>query len=901
MIRKDTFDKFFDLQPDREFVELLKTPVHAEPPMNWGNGKMLEGEFTFSGMYINADFPDEKGVLETAYADFNEFLKVCKITGDNFPVNIIYKESEVFESYTVDIKEDGITLSAGDTEGIRRGLVWIENELSKNEGPFLKEKTVSKTPHIEDRITRGFFSPTNRPPKNGDELSDDIDYYPDEYLNRLAHDGTNGLWIYTKFKDILPSNLVKEYGKGHEARLEKLKKVIKNCARYGIKVFVFAIEPGAHDGALDTHPEARGASAAWGGGNSFCTETEFGKAYCAEATRTMAELLPDLGGHINITTGERITNCSNSVNNDCPHCSHLPRGRILAGAVDALTEGFRQAKSNMKMVSWTYGHRGWQPEDIEDYVKYAPSDAYLMQNFDDMGTPVQLGKKRLAADYWLAYAGPSQMFIDTAEACKKYGKKLFAKMQICCSHEVASVPYVPVPGLVFEKFKGAFELGVKGVMECWYFGNYPCFMSKAAGELSFLHDFSDEDAFLEELAAMHWGRTNAKQVVKAWKLFTKGYENYPVNVMFNYYGPMHDGIVWELQLIPKNFSLARTWFSVDKTDGDRIEECLFGHHTIDEAEILTKIMSDNWNLGLEELKKIPECDGYIYAEQIACAKALGILFESGHNILRFYQLRELMGFEKGDASKQLAEMKKIVIEEIRLTKEMIPLCEKDKRLGYHSEAENFKFFPLKLEHRIKQLENLLITEFVEIEKRIADGLVPFEYYKGVEDDIPHYQMGKDSLDNASWVDLDKSSNFRAAYDKENLYFEFKSKEKFTVRFSPEFTLMHVDPTIEVTEECKFKHGYNNKLYHGLHLDDGMAKLKNMWNITPIPADEGMHFTVTLKRDEIGWTNDEHLMKLRVGFESHETGHMSLWAKEPNPVYTLGKSEVSPGQFVWLMP
>ena len=97
---------------------------------------------------------------------------------------------------------------------------------------------------------------------------------------------------------------------------------------------------------------------------------------------------------------------------------------------------------------------------------------------------------------------------------------------------------------------------------------------------------------------------------------------------------------------------------------------------------------------------------------------------------------------------------------------MAELCEIDKRLGYHSEAENFKFFPLKLQHRIKQLENLLVTEFVEIEKRIADGLVPFEYYKGVEDDVPHYQMGKGSLDNADWADLEKSSNFRAAYDKE---------------------------------------------------------------------------------------------------------------------------------------
>lgn len=902
MLREIINDEYFNLQPEKEFIELLKIPVHSEPPMNWGLGAMQKDEFSFSGMYLNANFPDENHLLDTAYEDFNEFLKVCKISGNVFPVNIIYKKTDVFESYEIIIKKSGITVSAGDTEGIRRGLVWIENELSKNEGPFLKEKTVLNFPHIEDRITRGFFSPTNRPPKNGDELSDDIDYYPEAYLNRLAHDGTNGLWIYTSFNAILPPGMIKEYGKGHEPRLEKLRSVIKKCARYGIKVFVFAIEPlsvkSANGEILKNYPQVKGATAEWGQGNCFCTETEFGKAYCIDSTETMAKILPGLGGFINITAGERITNCSNTVTNDCPHCSHLPRGKVLADTVEHFCEGFRRSDPNMKVVSWTYGHRTWKTEDIEDYVKYSPSDACLMQNFDDMGTPVQLGKKRLAADYWLSYAGPSDLFVNTANACKKYGKKLYAKMQICCSHESASVPYLPVPGLVFEKFKGAYELGVKGVLECWYFGNYPCLMSKAAGELSFLHDFSDKDSFLEHLAGIYWGRTNAKQVVKAWKLFTDGYKNYPVNIMFSYYGPMHDSIVWQLQLIPKNFSLPRSWFSTDRCDGDRIDECLLGIHTIDEAEFLTSKMSSLWKDGINELEKIPQNNCYAYKEQINCAKAIDILFESGHNIIKFYQIREKLGFEYGNPKELLSEMKQIVEREIELSQNMISVCNADSRLGYHSEAENFKFFPLKLKHRIEQLENLLATEFVEIEKRISDGLVPFEYYKGVEDGVPHYQMGKNSLDNADWLELnDFGAKFKAAYDEDSLYFEFISDEKFDVRFTPEFVLMHVAPTVEITKDTKFKHGYANPLYHALKVDNGLEKLEKMWNITKIPSD-GMHFVITLKRTDIGWTKDTP-MKLRIGHE--KSGHTSLWAQEPHPVHYLGKSEVSPGQFGWLMP
>ena len=76
-------------------------------------------------------------------------------------------------------------------------------------------------------------------------------------------------------------------------------------------------------------------------------------------------------------------------------------------------------------------------------------------------------------------------------------------MQICCSHELATVPYIPAPGIVFDKYKGAYGLSVEGVLQCWYFGNYPSIMSKAAGELSFCSDFSDKDVNLTQNWLFH--------------------------------------------------------------------------------------------------------------------------------------------------------------------------------------------------------------------------------------------------------------------------------------------------------------------------------------------------------------------------------------------------------------
>ena len=49
------------------------------------------------------------------------------------------------------------------------------------------------------------------------------------------------------------------------------------------------------------------------------------------------------------------------------------------------------------------------------------------------------------------------------------------------------------------------------------------------------------------------------------------------------------------------------------------------------------------------------------------------------------------------------------------------LCEQDARLGYHSEAEVYKYFPDTLKWRAHQLERLLTEDFAEAENVLASG------------------------------------------------------------------------------------------------------------------------------------------------------------------------------------
>ena len=57
--------------------------------------------------------------------------------------------------------------------------------------------------------------------------------------------------------------------------------------------------------------------------------------------------------------------------------------------------------------------------------------------------------------------------------------------------------------------------------------------------------------------------------------------------------------------------------------------------------------------------------------------------------------------------------------------------------------------------------------------------------------------------------------------------------------------------------------------------------------------------ITLDRERIGWTKTRP-MKLRIG-EAVRATNPSLWVHEDDPVQTLGKNEVSPCEYGWLMP
>ena len=737
MIDYQLYDEFKDKLPPITFDKELSLPMHTKKPARFNERCACDGEVFLESLHIFYDFPDDEGLLRTSYDDFSAFLDSVGIKRADKGYFLVFEKHELscFEAYKIRVDYDGITVISGDTEGVRRALVYIEDEMKRRGGSFLPVGEISRTPFIKNRITRCYFTPSSHAAieEFENELCDERDYYPDEYLCRLMHDGINALWLGASLRYLVKTPLVSGYGVDADKRMKKLNSVIEKCRKYGIKVFLFAVDPASSycNPHLLDHPELMddvdGAEY-----RLLCPSQKKGVEYLQSSIKELFTKAPHLAGFINLTVGESLSTCaSDGAVLRCRRCRERfgSIGKTLAFVEKTIADAMHEVAPEAEYISWTYEQRNWDYNDLAESCEKRDAGVIHLQNFEDYGRPVQLGRERVSYDYWLSYAGPGRLFEQTIELNKKAKRKTYAKIQVCSSHEISTVPYVSVPGILYDKYKYFKENGIEGVMQCWFFGNYPCLMNKAAGELAFVSFAESKREFLESLAGIYWGQ-DAPAVASAWLSFEDGYRNFPVSVSFEWLGPMQDSPAVPLQLKPKDRSMPSTWLATDAVGGDRIGECMCNGHTHEEILELTMRMTDGWSEGIKYLAELQDYSDQDRLEQLSVANATHLIFKSGYNVIRFYYLRRLLGIGKGDAKALLSKMKDIAYEEISISEKMIGICQNDNRIGYHSEAHGHKIFPEKLRWRIEKLHELLKTEFIEVEGRINAGMPPLAFYCG---------------------------------------------------------------------------------------------------------------------------------------------------------------------------
>ena len=599
----------------------------------------------------------------------------------------------------------------------------------KMSGDFdLRRRMQGKTPWLKNRISRCCF--------NRNELGDDVDHFPENYVERLAREGVNGIWLKIKFADYSKA-LTGDWPADAERRLKKLRRIVGRCGKHGIKLWLFCIEPVEKDFRRDPlalmHPDWIGCTYDNLMG-SMCASNPGVQAYIRDTVRDIFTAVPGLGGIIDITNGEMTTSClsiveikSHPCRTNCPICEKLPHEELLHRVERPMVEGMRAAGSDGEFISWIYRSEldGPLPEWVHVAARTQPEGVVQQNNFETGVMLKQEGAWRLGNDYWMSCPGPSMAFAAVAKDARAAGKRLSAKIQVGCSHELATIPVLPVPGLLYRKYKGMYECGVTDVMYSWYMGCAPGMMNRAAGMLAY-EDFSDgEEAFLKRLALPEWGE-DADRLVKIWKACSDGFANYPLSNILQYYGPYHQSVVWPLRPEIEMRPLGDSWTRGQPAGGDMIGECLMEFSLRDALALAGKMCA--------ELEKIePELAALEkkYAANRELRRELGLVrafkcqLAAAKDCFEFYYARRdaVMYSRKGDcaaALKAIHRMQTIIEREVTITKTMKALCLEDSRLGYHGDAGCYLYYPEYFDWRLPTLADSA-ARLKAIEKEVAEG------------------------------------------------------------------------------------------------------------------------------------------------------------------------------------
>jgi hypothetical protein len=177
-------------------------------------------------------------------------------------------------------------------------------------------------------------------------------------------------------------------------------------------------------------------------------------------------------------------------------------------------------------------------------------------------------------------------------------------------------------------------------------------------------------------------------------------DSYPFGTSFLYSGPLN--YVLAYPLVHQKVSSAdtgRSWL-MDKR-GDNLEKSIT-EYTLGEVISGLDSLTGQWEKGLPLLEAgLNGIDSPEKTKEINTARACFHIFRSGRNTYQAYRLNRR--WRKSDS----AEFLKIAQDELENLREVLPIVSGDKRLGFHSEVQDYMFTPALIQTKIASLESML--------------------------------------------------------------------------------------------------------------------------------------------------------------------------------------------------
>jgi len=574
------------------------------------------------------------------------------------------------------------------------------------------------------RIWRSYNSDFGKLLKSPDDLKDETvtasTAYTDDVLSEIAGNGFNAIWVHGLLQNIVPSEVFPEFGKNSSVHIENMSMLIDRASKYGIKVILYMQPPRGIDEKnpfWQKHADAGGVRCRFTTDDGYkvimralCTSTEKVKSYLRLSSERLAKELPGLGGVILITAGEYPSHCygrfgfgdnllrkgsKNAIG--CRRCIKRHPTDVVTEIIRLVHSGIRGVSSKQDIIAWNWSWTLYEKSPCPTIIKNLPEDVILLTGFERGDTKIILGKERLIDEYSLAFIGPSKRFTRTYNIAKKQNIKIMAKLQIGTTHELATVPNLPLIGNLYEKARQLRKKGIYDFMGCWNFGNMFSANTVAFNTFMSCKKLTDKKSALKSFAENYFPGCQADIITEAWDKFAGAMENYPFSVPFLYNSPLNYSLAYQLKPGPlSNCPAGRSW-QMDQR-GDNLESSLKQFCLSEVLKGLREVMRQ-WKEAARLLSRGLAPSNCLNAKKEESNAWLCYhIFRSAWNTYRVYRLRDKW------SSKKITQYCRIVKDESANLNAVLPIVEGDWRFGFHSEAHAYMFDRISIKKKIDALK-----------------------------------------------------------------------------------------------------------------------------------------------------------------------------------------------------
>ena len=568
------------------------------------------------------------------------------------------------------------------------------------------------------RIWRSPYSDFWHANKNDDGLRDETitadEVYTDDVLAEISAQGFNGIWVHGLLRRVVQSSLFRQFGRHADIHRHHMNRLIERAANHGLKVHLYCQPPRAVDDGdrefWKEHGDAAGIpvdfvfddgepGAPPGTLRSLCTSTDKVKEFLRESSERLVHDLPDLGGVILITDSEYPSHCwarhpterkpligfpQMETNELCPRCAERHPVEVIGEIIQLVRDGIRAASSDASIIIWDWCWWWHERRPHPQLVGSLPDDVILMSGFEQGGRKKMIGRVRPVEEYSLSYTGPASHFRRIHELAARCGLPIIAKLQIGTTHELGTVPNLPLIGNLYDKVRAMRGIGVGGYVGCWNFGNMPSANSAAFNRFFVAEPLLPRGRALREFAAAYFPGCRAPTVVAAWESFAVAMNDYPFQIRFLYSSPTNYALAYPMFPRQSNkLATGRSW--LDDPRGENLENSLPGF-TLEEIIGGLGRLARHWKRGAEQLAEgLAECEAVTARQERDNAWVCYHIWRSTWNTYRAWRLRRSWRDSKIEAYLPIAR------DELANLEAVLPLVEGDERFGWHSDAQAHLF------------------------------------------------------------------------------------------------------------------------------------------------------------------------------------------------------------------